>query len=472
MAYHQYNNLGTECRILKIVTMKTLNEMKFYQSLIVCFSLVLFTNCDLEEEVFTEVQASEFGQNEEEVSSLVGAAYSSYGAFIGGPWNTNLNASDLAISPQRGTDWAEGGEWARIHQHTTRPDDRFPRESWSALYTGINNVNRILFQLEQIGTESALQTAKELRVLRAINYYMLMDMFGNVPLVVSFVDADASPTNASRAEIYNFFVSEVESVIDDLPTDVNSTYGKINKWVAHALLSKVYLNAEVYVGTPEWQKAVDNADAIIDSGSYSLASNFFDNFSVDNENSTENIFVFVFDEVFSGGMQIGVRTLHYESQSSYNLRQQPWNGISSLEEFYNSFDDQDARKESFLVGPQFDTAGNQLMDEQAEPDDPDGPALTFTPQIDAIDNALRQQGVRIGKFEYELGADPANMNNDFPLFRYGDILLTKAESEMRLGNEPAALLLVNMLRARAGLQELTALTLDELLAERGRETAF
>jgi len=452
--------------------MKILKKIKFYQLILSSSILVLSTSCDLEEEVFTEVQASEFGQTDEEVSALVGAAYSSYAQWIGGPWNTNIHASDLAITPQRGTDWAEGGEWARLHQHTSRPDDRFSRESWNALFTGINNVNRILFQLEEIGSESSLQTAKELRVLRAINYYLLMDMFGNVPLVISFDNAEEAPSNASRAEIYNFVISEVEAVINDLPTDIAGTYGKVNKMVANALLAKAYLNAEVYVGTPEWQKAIDNADAIIDSGAYSLATNFFDNFAANNQNSPENIFVFIYDEVFSPGMNVGIRSLHYQSQLSYDFKAQPWNGISSLEEFYNSFDDEDVRKNSFLEGPQFDTAGNQLMDEQAEPGDPDGAPLNFTPQMDAIDNALRQQGVRIGKFEYEIGADPGNINNDFPLFRYGDILLTKAEAELRLGNGPEALVLVNMLRSRAGVPEYPSITLDELLDERGRETAF
>ena len=85
---------------------------------------------------------------------------------------------------------------------------------------------------------------------------------------------------------------------------------------------------------------------------------------------------------------------------------------------------------------------------------------------------MRQEGARIGKFEFELGGDPANMNNDFPLFRYGDILLTKAEAELRLSNIGAALFIVNMIRNRAGVPPLATLTLEDMLDERGRETAF
>lgn len=445
------------------------NSIKFLRGL---FVIAVIAGCDLEEEVYTEVISSEFGQTEEEVAALVGAAYSSYGGWIGGPWVTNVISSDEGIVPTRGTDWAENGQWARMHEHDFQPEDFYANFSWGPLYTGINNVNRIIFQLEETGTDAALQTVKELRVLRAINYYHLMDIYGNVPLVTSFADAEENPTNNSRSEIYNFIVSEVEEVINDLPTDVASTYGKINKWVAHALLAKVYLNAEVYVGTPEWEKVIVHTDAIINSGNYNLAADFFDNFSISNETSPENIFVLIYDRIFSGGMSIAVRTLHYESQKTYNFTAQPWNGYSSLEDFYNKFDDADVRKQSFVVGPQFDSAGNPLMDASAEPSDPNGQPVEFTPQITGLRTALRQEGARIGKFEFELGGDPANMSNDFPMFRYGDILLTKAEAEFRLGNTGDALLLVNMIRDRANVPQLTTLTLDELLDERGRETAF
>ena len=403
----------------------------------------IFTGCDLDEEVFTEIVSSEFGETEEEVASLVGAAYASYSGWIGGPWTAAVISSDAGIVPTRGTDWGANGLWDRVHRHEfLDTDPPVTSDVWNTLYQGINNVNRIIFQLEGIGTEASLQTVKELRVLRAINYYWLVDFFGNVPLVTSFSDAEESPSNNSRAEVFAYVISETEAVINDLPTDISSTYGKINKWVAHALLAKVYLNAEVYTGTAQWNKAKENSDAIINSGNYSLATDFFDNFSVDNENSPENIFVFVYDQIFSSGNQIAIRTLHYQHQQTYNFTQQPWNGYSSLEEFYNTFEDDDVRKRSFLVGPQFDSSGNPLIDPAAEATDPDGPEINITTHIDDLQAALRQQGARINKFEFEIGGNPGNMNNDYPLFRYGDIMLTKAEAEFRLGNEGAALILI------------------------------
>jgi hypothetical protein len=82
--------------------------------------------------------------------------------------------------------------------------------------------------------------------------------------------------------------------------------------------------------------------------------------------------------------------------------------------------------------------------------------------------ALRQAGARVGKFEFELGATP-DLSNDFPVFRYADVLLMKAEVLLRTGNAGGALTLVNQIRDRAGVADFTSLDLDQLLAERGRE---
>ena len=197
----------------------------YYRFFIGLSAVAILIGCDLDEEVYTEIISSEFGKTGEEVSALVGAAYSSYGGWIGGPWVTNVVSSDEGIVPTRGTDWAENGQWARMHEHDFNAEDFYANFSWNPLYSGINNVNRIIFQLEETGTNAALQTVKELRVLRAINYYYLMDIYGNVPLVTSFADAEENPSNNSRAEIYAFVTSEVEAVINDLPEGIETEVG-------------------------------------------------------------------------------------------------------------------------------------------------------------------------------------------------------------------------------------------------------
>jgi hypothetical protein len=83
-------------------------------------------------------------------------------------------------------------------------------------------------------------------------------------------------------------------------------------------------------------------------------------------------------------------------------------------------------------------------------------------------NAFRQAGVRVGKFEFASGAGPS-LSNDYPLFRLGEIILTKAEAALRQGKTAAALAAANQIRTRAGMPAYTSLTLDELYNERGRE---
>ena len=248
------------------------------------------------------------------------------------------------------------------------------------------------------------------------------------------------------------------------------SYSKINKDVANAVLAKLYINAEVYTGTQQWSKAAAVVQAITNSGNYSIESNFFANFNADNIGSNENIFVIPSDEVFAQGFALPLMTLHYGSQATFNLTAQPWNGYSSLQEFYNSFEATDTRIGSFLEGPQFESSGKPVLDASFEANDPDGEQVNFTPEINELEpNALRQAGVRVQKYQYELGATN-NLNNDYPLYRYGDMLLIRAEALWRINNADAeALTLVNQIRSRAGVADFASLTADNLLAERGRE---
>jgi hypothetical protein len=233
----------------------------------------------------------------------------------------------------------------------------------------------------------------------------------------------------------------------------------------------LYLNAGVYTGTARWADAEAAADVIINSGKYSLSSNFFSNFSERNGGSTENILTLPYDQNNAGGFNLAQMTLHYSSQATYKLQDQPWNGYASLEEFYNTFDNADVRKKSFIAGAQFAADGTRLKDISAEAGDPDGQDLTYTPAINMLaPNAFRQAGVRVGKFEFASGAGPS-LNNDYPLFRLGDIILIKGEAALRQGKTAVALAAVNQVRTRAGMPAYTAttLTLDELYNERGRE---
>ena len=184
----------------------------------------------------------------------------------------------------------------------------------------------------------------------------------------------------------------------------------------------------------------------------------------------------------AGGFNLCQMTLHYESQKTFNLVEQPWNGYTTLADFYNSFTPDDIRLTGgglraygvLLYGPQYDANGVRLVDNSdLWYPDTDGRLVNFNPVINEFGpNAERDGGARLSKYEYEKGGRQS-MNNDFAIYRYGDVLLSKAEALYRLNaGSSEALDLVNMIRARAGVAAFTSLNDDNLLAERGREMCF
>lgn len=458
-------------------------------------SFFTFSCTDLDEELYSDVTADNFFQTDEEFISALGAAYTGLGGVgnHGNMWSINEIPSDELVITTKGGDWYDGGVLLQLHQHEYTPDNGFFNNAWTQMFGGINTCNRLIYTFEQLGTPEADAFIAELRAIRALWYYWLLDTFGRVPLVTDFTDISA-PANVDRQTIYNFVESELNEIIGLLPTAKDaSTYGRMTKWAALAIRCKLYLNAEVYTGTAQWEKAATDARDIIDNGPYSLEGAYQANFAINNQGSTENILVYPYDKVFAGGFNWSMMTLHYASQGVYGFTDQPWNGYATVEEFYNSYIDpaqnpgpqgdvwaglalapstgtQDLRLSNFIVGPQFNPDGTRAMDPGTDADDPDGAPLTFTPQHNVIyPNGWRQAGARIGKYEYEQGGT-ANMSNDFVIFRLADIILALAEAEFRM--DPAsgeALVLVNNIRTRAGVDPFGALTADLLLAERGRE---
>jgi hypothetical protein len=421
---------------------------------------------ELEQEVLDGVTAEDIANsnNPNLINVLKASAYSRIVGSWGGHnsiWSIYEVSSDEMAIPQKGADWEDGGLWLRMHRHTWQPSDEAFNNSWNYCYSAIGEINNLLIQYPDVAALNA-----ELKVLRALIYLWLIDSFGNVPIVQE-TTTGGNPRNNTRAEVFAFIEKSVKDNADLLVKEDTKT--TINYYSAHAILAKLYLNAQIYTGTQRWADAEAAADVVINSGKYSLASNFFTVFSERNNGSTENIFTLPYDQNNAQGFNLPQMTLHYLSQNTYNLQEQPWNGYASLEEFYNKFDDKDVRKNSFLVGPQFASDGTRLNDISAEPNDPDGPPLTFTPQINQLaPNAFRQAGARVGKFEFANGA-ASSLNNDYPLIRLGDIILIKAEAAFRQGKTAIALTSINQIRKRAGMPDYASLTLDDIFNERGFE---
>ncbi len=468
-----------------------INKSSFFgKALLMLAFLTPFTqSCtNLDEEVYGQLTDANFPTTEEQFISALGATYTSlYGwANHNSIFSLQEISSDEMMIPHRGADWFDGGQWLRVHRHEYTPTEESINNGWNFLFGGVNNCNRVIDLFDQLVADGKVDAAQaaafigEVKVLRALFYYWLLDAYGNVPIVSSFSTAEANPPTKSRAEVYAFIESELNANVPNLERKKDgSTYARMNYYAGKALQAKLYLNAEVYTGTAQWDAAIAACNEVINSGLYSIESDYFTNFNTNNSGSNENVFVIPYDEQNATGFNLAQMTLHYSSQATFQLQAQPWNGYCTLQEFYESYDDADKRKGvygnqsvrgNFLAGPQFAADGTRLIDAGAEANDPDGQPLTFTPEINEhFPNALRQAGARVGKFEIAKGATP-DLANDFPILRYSDVLLMKAEALFRKNaGDAEALALVNQVRARAGVPDYASLTNDNLLAERGRE---
>ncbi len=390
----------------------------------------------------------------------------------GGYFSLQELPTDEAVITQKGGDWFDGGENLFAHQHNFKSSGMIGVEgAWNDTFGGI-------FQCNDILKEAGLSVEKQaqLRMLRAYFYWRLLDLYGNVKIVTT-PGVDVPQSN--RLAVYNFVEAELLAALPNLPAG-RGEYGRATKGAANALLSRLYLNAKVYKGlaafdNADLQKSIDYADAVINSGNWSLEPDFKKVFSPDNVENVEHIMVAPFDEATGGGMNFPYMTLHYPSQLTFKLAQQPWNGYSTLEDFYNSFEDADKRKAaSFIVGPQYaynvDPAiKTPILDLAFDKADPDGAPINYTPFVNELfPNGSRQGGARLGKFSFKIGQNP-DADNDFPVLRLGEVLLNKGEALFRLGQVGAAETEINKLRTRAGVGSIAPLTEGKLLAERGRE---
>ena len=457
--------------------MKKIVKIIIIAGILVSISLpVLFPSCtDLKDKSYNTIIASQFKATDQDLAALLGAAYVNWRILLL-QWNGVYRADELAgdeqVIPARPNGWVDGGVYRRIHEHKWTTDDDIAVNTWSRTYAGITNCNRIIYQIDQnlipVNADAKTALISELKVLRASYYWVLCNFFGNVPIVDNFDVPDGFlPTQNTRQEVYDFIVKEITDNINNLSELNNSeTYGKFNKWAAYALLANVYLNAQVYTGTAAWDKCIQACDNIINSNvGFGLEDNQKNVFVTNNENSKEIIFALPFDSKYVtdwNAFDIHMQTLEPENQATYNLESSPWGGLCMTPQFINTFDPDDARlKDNFIQGQQYSSAGDVLICTLGAMV---GKPLFYTNTVPGIDISEETDGFRLGKFEIAMGATN-RLSNDFPLFRYANVLMMKAECLLRTGQADAAAALVSQVRARDFLSNPSKATVtgDDLL---------
>jgi len=478
-------------------------------SLICCVLLATISCTNLEVDVVSELTPANFPTSASQFDAATGGVYSKLAAeYCGNYWRMQELSTDEAIIPARDGNWDDGGLYRDLHKHIWTPDHGYVRDIYSWLYEGVSAVNSAMIMMDQ-APDSQVKTTKisQIRFMRALFYYFLMDLYGNVPILKQL--GDDAVTN-SRAEVFAFIEEELKEIIDELPTARTlENYARPTKWSAYALMAKMYLNAQVYIGTLKNNETIAACDAIINSNLFGLDADYMSIFAPDNGPSgralqiMETIFAVWYDPIKSTGSLYSRYSLHPEMDlvGKYNLPStfRPSNCQSTLLAFYLKYDEPntDNRMRMWLRGPQTDAQGNPIIIRTSKgaldydtPEAEKGDITDWTfgfsdlmtlktgsnpAAMDVGKDLLGDaKGIRNIKFWPDPNMDAASRNssNNMPVFRYADILMMKAEAILRGGTATQgqnAVDLVNMIRNRAGTSQLNSITLEELREERARE---
>ncbi|MBW3629323.1 MAG: RagB/SusD family nutrient uptake outer membrane protein [Gemmatimonadetes bacterium] len=464
-----------------------------YALLLVSPATIAVQGCtDLSEQPFDVVTPDNFYRNEAEIIGGRAAVYSQLRPSLWGYFNLSEISTDEMIVPTRGGDWYDNGRWLEIQYQTWAPGSASMTDdangTWNDMFTGVARANVLLAALPGVTIANKDMVEAEARGVRAFFYYILQDMFGGVPIVTD-TEIKPRPRN-TRAEVFKFIEEELKFARDRLPASwPASQHGRLTKGAANAMLANLYVNAGVFTkdqginptgynscqgvqvggGQNACQAALDAANAVLNSGQYTLEADYHSNFTANNQSSRENIFVIKASNEPGAGLNSNFlyRSTHYAQGFGGG-----WNGFSTLAETYFAFDtlaidkqvvrrltidrvpftdtlnllrSRDTRHEIFLDG----LAQNLQTGKPITYRNSDVP-LYFSPHFPHGETrASEADGVRIYKYKGDPNYVGTEHGNDYAYFRLAEIYLVKAEALAALGRTGEALEAINTVRARA-----------------------
>lgn len=473
-----------------------MNKEKIYIYLVSFIVLITSSCADLDEVDPSNFSAGTFpsASNPDTYRALSYRPLVTFRSFVDSQhgWMLVESGTDEVVVPIRGGGWNDGGKWRQMHFHDWDEEHAAVGVAWSDSYRGIVECNTIIEFVEEAEPfDGQAEIVAQTKAMRALYYSILVDLFGNVPLITSSDRSQISPPNNTRKEVFDFVEMELLGIIDDLPTAVDaSTYGFPTKWMAHTLLAKIYLNAEVYTGTERWSDCIAQCNEVL-AGPHGfntwisseaddwpdLINPFMSMFTADNGPQVNSIIFAMPNDANNGTRQNFIRRFMYgEVQQQFQVPGSAWNGHTTQLEFFQKFDDpNDQRNNMWLSGPQVDINGDALLNGAGE-------QIVVDPDLFAggdfnvggSTGFIRKGARSIKYFPDRNSVGSLWSSNDYIWFRYADIVLMKGEAEARQANNPdLALGAINTVRTERGAAPLTSpITMDDLLDERGREFAF
>ena len=472
-----------------------------------CSLFTIISSCSLDENPKDQIP-------EEEAYADAGALYRNTVAtlynYIGGAkdgqglqgtcrgiYDLQTFGSDEAMIPTRGTDWYDGGIWQELYRHDWTPGHPMLGNAWSYLYKVITLCNRSLELLEShqhlLDEVQYVEYTAEVRALRAIYYWYLMDLFGRIPIITTSKTSLSQLQQMPRSQIFKFVCTELQQVCPYLHHENSARpgdyYGRVTYHVACFVLAKLMLNAEVYLDNnwtdgdhPDgsaltisvngetmnaWEATIYYCNQL-ENADYELEELYSSNFEVHNENSNENIWVIPMDkDLYYNEMQYFFRSWHYRHAAAYGFTGE--NGACAtkrtLEIFkYGTWSEDPRFLLNYYDGIVFDNDRKIVRDRNGE-------VFEYKPwevELDLSDSPyLETAGARMNKYVVDRNATKNGklMDNDIVLFRLADVLLMHAEALLRNGQAEEGQDYFNAVRGRVDAPE-KPLTLQNLLDER------
>jgi len=450
-----------------------------------------------------------YPSSEVAVSAKMADVYYSFRGLLGRRYNECMTLStDEMVGISFDGDYYDEGNYAHMSLHNFSPEDPAIGH-FGDLSSGITKCNQVIVDLG--GDEADPASIAPAKAMRAFYHFILMDSYGDVPILNKIPGADEVIERQPRKDVAEFIESDLLEAIPYLSEENNeATYGKPNRWMAEALLVKLYLNWAVYtcgdvttysqsVTNTKLNDCVKYCDDIINSGIFNLGGSYSyrEKFFPDNGVHIKDfIYAMPYDCITQTGMTYarfrtwrkadgggadGATTYYGEPKSK------SFGGNFSLTpEMSDLFSLAGDDRNGCIIGgtiPLYDPA-TKCPKVPAEDWVYKGSPVTLTKDITLAKESFElntganvtgwSQGYKSIKFylvnsDYQNGR---NQSNDVPIFRYADILLTKAEAILRgatatNGDTPVSLF--NQIRSYANAPTVSSVTLTDVYQERGRE---
>ena len=427
----------------------------YLKLLTLALGFTLFTSC--EEDLLVEPKDSineiDFLNNPNNAITLVNGVYNKQLDFEMYSFSWIGITSITSDDADKGSSLSDSGaDKNKLDNLSFDANDISFREVWQGRYEGIGRANNALFYLEQLQIQEILKNRLigETKFLRALYYFDLVRCFGGVPIVTAKIDINDSElinqvvfNRKTKQETYTQIENDLLDAIEKLPLKgqyTSNDTGRASKGAAQALLAKVYLYQN------KWQEAFDMSGMVIGSGQYGLLANYEDVWRELGENKTESIY----EIQCSAGNAMRAYSYIQAPRGTPDLG---WGFNTPSVSLENAYEPNDLRKAATILYS--DTA---LWDGFPSSAGWSNPRYNYKSYHSSISESWNGDREQTGK--------------NLRILKYSDILLIRAEAALNMGNSTEALEKVNMIRVRAGLEELTAITMDQLLHERRLEMAM